>query len=151
VPHGNTASNFEQMYKKLWINDSTCVERVDVLLTRNEENPTSPANYVSEAASRYRVEVRQPSGPVVSEIVGDKIISSFATFNMNEIFNPNGAISATIIAPDNTDLDGLKANDGSVTIYNLDAEEYEVDLDLYFETESDPRMQIRAESMLYLP
>jgi len=130
---------------------NACVERVDVLLTRNGENPTSPANYVSEAASRYRVEVPQPSGPFVFEIIGDKIISSFATFKMNEIFNPNGAISATIIAPNNTDLDGLKANDGSVTIYNLDAEEYEVDLDLYFETESDPRMQIRAESMLYLP
>lgn len=130
---------------------SACLERVDVLISRYDETRDSPMKYVSVEGSRYRIEVPQPAGPVVLEIVGDKIISSFATFDLSELFNESGAISATMFAPNHSELDGLEASDGSVKIFNLDEDEYEVEFDLYFDTENDSRMQIRGESILYLP
>ncbi len=130
---------------------NACLERVDVLISRYDEMRESPMKYVSLEGTRYRLEVPQPAGPVVFEIVGDKIVSSFATFDLNEPFNESGAISATIFAPNFPGLDGLEATDGSVGIFNLDEDEYEVEFDLYFDTENDPRMEIRGESILYLP
>lgn len=130
---------------------SACLERVDVLISRYDEMLESPMKYVSIEGTRYRLEVPQPAGPVVFEIVGDKMVSSFATFDLNELFNADGAISATIFAPNFPGLDGIEATDGSVGIFNLDEDEYEVEFGLYFDTESDPRMEIRGESILYLP
>lgn len=130
---------------------SACLERVDVLISRYEETLESPMKYILLEGTRYRLEVPQPAGPVVLEIVGDKMVSSFATFDLNGFFNEDGAISATIFASNHQELDGLEANDGSVSIFNLDEDEYEVEFDLYFDTENDPRMEIRGESILYLP
>lgn len=128
-----------------------CFERVDVLLSLYDETLSSPMKYISEEASRYRIEVPQADGPVIFDVSGGEIVSTYASFSLDHFFNEGGRNAVVIIAPNDPVLDGLKADDGSVDIVNLDENEYEIKMRLYFEDDNGVRKWIQSDSMLYLP
>lgn len=107
--------------------------------------------HVLVESSQYLLESEQGDGRVVFDLTGDAIVSSFESFHLDDLFNEEGARSATLIAPDHPTLDNLEASSGSFFVQNIEESLHRIELDLDFESEDGFLTTISAEAELRLP
>lgn len=142
-----SVDDFETLMESM----QACMTKTASVASQYNDALAGPMKYEVAEATRFAIEVDQPAGPVVFNIVAGERIDRFGYISLGDFFEQDQHNSATLVAPAHPQLDGLEASGGSVDVRNLEEGEYEIDFDLTFETAEMPSAQIEGAAALYLP
>lgn len=138
-------------FETLVDSSQACMTKTNSLASQYNDAIASPMKYEVAESTRFTIELDQPEGPLVLDLVAGKRIGAFGLIIFSHVFERDQNNSATLFAPAHPQLDGLDANSGSYTVRNLSQGEYTIDFDLIFQAENSPSARIKADSVLYLP
>lgn len=141
----------EDDFETLTDSSQACMTKTNFLASQYNEAIAGPMKYEVAESTRFTIELDQPEGPVVLNLIAGKRVGSFGLITLSDFFEQDQNNSATLIAPSHPQLDGLDANRGSYTVRSLKEGEYKIDFDLTFQTETVPRARIKGDSLLHLP
>ncbi len=150
-PSSGTISFSKEEFGALQDSNDVCMAIIEASVASLDESITSPMKYVVAGSSRLIMEVTQPLGLVIFDFVGDDRIGSFGSFSLDTLINPINSNSFKIFAPNYPTIHNLSTNKGSIFVKHLTGKEYEIELNVGFETEDDPSVSIEADLNITMP